>query len=70
VKRYAEVLRMPHVLTLVASTWLARFPIGINALALILNLREQTGSDGEAEHGHETGRPRGGFVPSSGRSVP
>ena len=44
VKRYAEVLRVPHVAALIASTLLARFPIGINALALILYLREQTGS--------------------------
>jgi MFS family permease len=44
VKRYAEVLRVPHVATLIAATLLARFPIGINALALILYLREETGS--------------------------
>ena len=44
VKRYADVLRVPHVAALIASTLLARFPIGINALALILYLREQTGS--------------------------
>ena len=43
-RRYAEVLRVPHVAALIASTLLARFPIGINALALILYLREQTGS--------------------------
>jgi len=43
-KRYAEVLRVPHVATLIAATLLARFPIGINALALILYLREETGS--------------------------
>jgi hypothetical protein len=44
VRRYREVLRVPHVATLIASTLLARFPIGINALALILYLRERTGS--------------------------
>jgi MFS family permease len=44
VKRYAEVLRVPHVATLIAATLIARFPIGINALALILYLREETGS--------------------------
>ena len=43
-KRYAEVLRVPHVAALVAATLLARFPIGINALAVILYLRERTGS--------------------------
>jgi len=44
VRRYGEVLRVPHVAALIASTLLARFPIGINALALILYLREETGS--------------------------
>ena len=43
-RRYAEVLRVPHVAALVAATLLARFPIGINALAVILYLRERTGS--------------------------
>jgi MFS family permease len=44
VRRYAEVLRVPHVAALVGATLLARFPIGINALAVILYLRERTGS--------------------------
>jgi MFS family permease len=44
VKRYAEVLRVPHVAPLIAATLIARFPIGINALALILYLRQETGS--------------------------
>jgi MFS family permease len=44
VKRYAEILRAPYVGALVASTLLARLPIGINALAIVLYLREQTGS--------------------------
>jgi MFS family permease len=43
-KRYREVLRVPHVAALIAATLLARFPIGINALALILYLRDETGS--------------------------
>jgi len=43
-RRYAEVLRVPHVAALVAATLLARFPIGINALAVVLYLRESTGS--------------------------
>jgi MFS family permease len=42
--RYREVLREPHVAALVVATLLARFPIGINGLALILYLREATGS--------------------------
>ena len=43
-RRYGEVLRVPHVAALVAATLLARFPIGINALAVVLYLRESTGS--------------------------
>jgi MFS family permease len=44
VSRYGEILRAPWVGALVASALLARLPIGINALAIILYLREQTGS--------------------------
>jgi MFS family permease len=43
-RRYGKVLREPYVAALIAATLLARFPIGINALALILYLRETTGS--------------------------
>ena len=43
-KRYAAVLRAPHVAALIAATLLARFPIGINALAIILYLRAERGS--------------------------
>ena len=42
--RYGEILRAPQVGPLVASALLARLPIGINALALVLYLSEQTGS--------------------------
>jgi MFS family permease len=42
--RYAAVLRTPHVAALVTATLLARFPIGVNALAIVLYLRERTGS--------------------------
>ena len=44
VRRYLEILRSPHVGALVASSLFARLPIGINALAIVLYLREQTGS--------------------------
>jgi MFS family permease len=44
VRRYAAVLRAPHVAALIAATLLARFPIGINALAIILYLRAERGS--------------------------
>ena len=63
-RRYAEVLRVPHVATLVAATWVARFPIGINALALILYLREQTGSYAVA------GIVAGGLAAGSGVGAP
>ncbi len=43
-RRYVDILRSPHVAALVASALLARLPIGINALAIVLYLREQTGS--------------------------
>jgi MFS family permease len=44
VKAYVAVLRVPHVAALIAATLLARFPIGINALALVLYLRAERGS--------------------------
>jgi MFS family permease len=44
VRAYAAVLRAPHVAALIAATLLARFPIGINALAIVLYLREERGS--------------------------
>jgi MFS family permease len=44
VSRYAAVLRAPHVTALVVATLLARFPIGINALAIVLYLRAERGS--------------------------
>jgi MFS family permease len=44
VSRYAAVLRVPHVAALIAATLLARFPIGINALAIVLYLRAERGS--------------------------
>jgi MFS family permease len=44
VSRYGEILRAPQVGALVASALLARLPIGINALALVLYLSDRTGS--------------------------
>jgi MFS family permease len=44
VSAYAAVLRAPHVAALIAATLLARFPIGINALAIVLYLRAERGS--------------------------
>src|SRR3954468_13717831 len=42
--RYARILRAPHVLALMVSALGARLPIGIDALAIVLFLRERTGS--------------------------
>jgi len=42
--RYARVLRTPHVLPLLASALVARLPIGIDSLAIVLFLRDRTGS--------------------------
>jgi MFS family permease len=42
--RYARILRAPHVLPLMVSALVARLPIGIDALAIVLFLRERTGS--------------------------
>jgi MFS family permease len=44
VSDYLAILRAPHVAALVASSLLARLPVGINALAIVLYLRERTGS--------------------------
>jgi MFS family permease len=44
VRRYRDIFRAPHVRALVISSLVSRLPIGINALAIVLFLREQTGS--------------------------
>jgi MFS family permease len=44
VRRYAAILRSPGVGALVAFSLIARFPVGINALAIVLFLRDRTGS--------------------------
>ena len=41
---YARLLRVPHVGLLLAATTVARLPIGINGLALILYVRHTSGS--------------------------
>src|SRR4051794_41808875 len=43
-KAYAQVLRAPHMRPLMLSMLLARLPIGLNALATVLFLRDRTGS--------------------------
>lgn len=41
---YVQILRVPRMARLVACTLVARLPIGINGLALVLFLRAETGS--------------------------
>src|SRR5919107_185065 len=43
-RRYLQILRTPHVARLFAASLLARLPIGINGLAIVLLLRAETGS--------------------------
>jgi len=43
-ERYRRVLRAPNVLGLWGASTLARLPIGINGLAIVLAMRAQTGS--------------------------
>ena len=63
-RRYGELLRVPHVAALVASTLLARLPIGINALAVVLFLRHETGSFAIA------GGVAGGLAAGAGLGAP
>jgi len=43
-RRYLEILRSPHIGAMFAASLLARLPIGINGLAIVLLLRAETGS--------------------------
>jgi MFS family permease len=43
-ERYARVLRVPHARALLLAELPARLPVGINGLAIVLFLRERTGS--------------------------
>jgi MFS family permease len=63
-RRYAELLRVPHVAALVSTTLLARLPIGINALAVVLFLRRETGSFAIA------GAVAGGLAAGGGLGAP
>ena len=42
--RYARILRTPHVRPLVIAAMVARLPIGMDSLAIVLFLRQRTGS--------------------------
>ena len=43
-RRYLEILRTPYVGRLFGASLLARLPMGINGLAIVLLLRAETGS--------------------------
>jgi MFS family permease len=47
-QHYLEILRTPHVARLFAASLLARLPLGINGLAIVLLVEAETGSFGPA----------------------
>jgi MFS family permease len=47
-RQYLQILRTPHVGRLFAASLLARLPIGINGLAIVLLVKAETGSFGAA----------------------
>jgi MFS family permease len=63
-RRYLEILRTPHVARLFAASLLARLPIGINGLALVLLVEAETGSFGAA------GATSGALVLGTGLAAP
>jgi MFS family permease len=63
-RRYLEILRTPHVARLFGASLLARLPIGINGLAIVLLLRAETGSFGIA------GATSGALALGSGLGAP
>jgi MFS family permease len=63
-RRYLEILRTPHVARLFAASLLARLPMGINGLAIVLLLRAETGAFGTA------GATAGALALASGLGAP
>jgi MFS family permease len=47
-RQYLQILRTPHVARLFAASLLARLPLGINGLAIVLLVKAETGSFGAA----------------------
>ena len=47
-RQYLLILRTPHVARLFAASLLARLPMGINGLAIVLMVKAETGSFGNA----------------------
>src|SRR5215211_4743869 len=46
--QYLQIVRTPHVARLFAASLLARLPLGINGLAIVLLVKEEAGSFGAA----------------------
>ena len=63
-RRYLEILRTPYVARLFGASLLARLPMGINGLAIVLLLRAETGSFGVA------GATAGALALGSGLGAP
>ena len=63
-ERYRRVLGVPHVGSLWVAATLARLPIGINGLAIVLAMRHETGSFGAA------GAAAGAYAAMLGLSTP
>src|SRR3954447_9630563 len=63
-KAYARVLGVPRVRGLLVASVLSRLPIGINGLAIVLFLRDQTGSFAAA------GAAAGGLALGAGIGAP
>jgi MFS family permease len=64
VTTYLRILRKPGIAALLAASLVARLPIGINGLAMILFLREETGSFAVP------GAVAGGLVLGTGLAAP
>jgi len=47
-RQYLNIIRTPHVGRLFAASLLARLPMGINGLAIVLMVKAETGSFGTA----------------------
>jgi len=63
-ERYGRVLRAPHAMSLWVAATIARLPIGINGLAIVLAMRHETGSFGAA------GAAAGAYAATLGLSTP
>jgi MFS family permease len=63
-RSYLQIIRLPHLGRLLAASLVARLPMGINGLAIVLLLRAETGSFGVA------GATAGALALGSGLGAP